>query len=225
MKWLKISGGAVLVLVMCLMIPTRPVMAAEFAASLSGGANGGGGFHLSGAALDFTRDVPLSARFSMGYFSSSAGDPYAARHVFINDNTNGSPEDDAHQWQFRFDLMFPAFQFGPQQIYIFGGPRYARYTANFNYVGGNEHFDVVANPWGFGAGLETRFAIGARTSLLLQLGLDRYQDTALTGHDTTYTPEGDHINDRDGYDYGSADEAVDQPDLEVMAMLGLMVGF
>lgn len=190
MKLLTMIRGVCLLLVPCLMIPIGPVMAGDYAGSLTAGASGGGGFQLSGAALDFTRELPLSARFSLGYFSGSAGDPYAARQVFINDNTNGSPEDSARQWQFRFDLMFPAFRLGPQEVFFFGGPRHARYTASFNYIGGNENFEVVSNPWGLGAGLETRFAISRRTSLQMQLGLDYFQESPLTGHDTTYTPEG-----------------------------------
>jgi hypothetical protein len=225
MSYLKISVGFALVLLFSLSFSPSPTLAGEFVGGLGVGTSGGFGFQLNGTFEDFARDLPLSARFAVGYHISSAGDPYAARRVFINNNTNGTPEDSAHQWQYRFDLLFPVFKLGPQQIKAFGGPRYCRYTANFDYIGGNENFSVKANPWGLGFGLETRFAISEKTSFQLQLGMDYYQDTELSGHDTVYTPDGDHVNPREDYDYSSADDAIDQPKVEVLAMMGLLVVF
>ena len=84
---------------------------------------------------------------------------------------------------------------------------------------------MTANPWGGGLGLESRFAINESTQFQLQLGFDYYQEVELSGHDTVYTPEGDHINPRDGYDYSDADNAVDQPSVEILVMMGLLIGF
>ncbi len=215
----------VIVLILSCSPFSKSVNAGQFQGNLNLGTIGGPGVQLGGTVANFTSELPISARLLLGYHSASAGDPYIARQVFINDNTNGTPTDNAHTWQFRFDLIFPIFQLGPQEIFLFGGPRHCRYTANFNYVGGNENFDVKANPWGGGLGLETRFKISNKTSFQIQVGMDYYQDVQLTGHDTAYTPEGDHVNPRDGYDYSSADAAVDQPDIEILAMFGLMVGF
>ncbi len=222
---MKFPGGFTIVLLLSLGLISGPGLAGEIVGGIGVGTSGGLGIQASTTLANFTRDLPLSARFVLGYHSANAGDPYAARRVFINDNTNGTPEDSASQWQFRFDLLFPVFQLGTQEIFLFGGPRHVRYTANFNYVGGNENFDVTANPWGLGLGLETRFAINDNTSFQLQLGLDYYSDVALSGHDTVYTPDGDHVNPRDGYDYSSANDAVDQPSVEVLAMMGLLMGF
>lgn len=222
---MKIPVGFILVLLLSFGSFSQPVMAGEFMGGLGVGTSGGLGVQASAGLSNFTRDLPLSVRFVLGYHSGNAGDPYAARQVFINDNTNGTPEDSAHQWQYRFDLLFPVYHLGTQEILLFGGPRLARYTANFNYVGGNENFDVTANPWGAGLGLETRFAINDNTSFQLQLGVDYYQQVELSGHDTIYTPDGDHVNPRDGYDYSDADDAVDQPSVEILAMMGLLVGF
>jgi len=198
--------------------------AGDFAAGLDVGTQAGFGVHLNGTFRDFARDVPLSARFVMGVHSASAGDPYAARRVFINDNTNGTPEDKAKYWQFRFDLLFPLMTLGGQQINVCLGPRYANYTAEFVYVGGNEDFEVRSDGWGAGLGLETNFAISTRTDFVIKLGLDHFLKSDLAGHDTTYSPDGTHINPRDGYDYDSADEAVDQPKTEILIMVGLLVG-
>ncbi len=202
-----------------------PVLAGGFYGGVNAGYTGGLGLHVSGTFHEFTRDLPLSARLTLGYNSAAAGDPYAARRVFINDNTGGDPEKSASTWQFRFDLLFPTFEIGPQQLYFFVGPRYARYTANFDYVGGNENFDVKSSPWGAGAGFESWFAMGDRTDFVLQLGFDWYGDAKIEGHDTAYLPSGDDVNPRDGYDYAAADEAIDQPKYELLGMMGLRFAF
>ena len=197
----------------------------DFVGGLGVGTSGGLGVQLSGTLVEFTRDVPLSARIAFGYHSSSAGDPFAARQIFINNNTNGTPEDSAEQWQFRFDLLVPLFSVGPQQIILFGGPRHSSYTANFEYVGGNEKFDVTASPWGAGVGVETHFVISEKTSFQLQVGVDFYQEVELAGHDTVYSPDGTDVNPREDYDFSSADEAIDQPEVEILGMMGLLVRF
>ncbi len=200
-------------------------LAGAFHSGLNVGYTGGLGIQATGTFMDFTRDLPISARLTLGYNGASAGDPYDARQVFINDNTNGDPEKSATSWQFRFDLMVPAFTMGPQTVYVFAGPRHARYKANFNYIGGNENFDVKSNPWGAGGGLESWFTVAESMDFVLMAGVDWYADAAIEGHDTAYLPSGDHVNPRDGYDYESADDAIGQPKIEVLAMMGLRFRF
>ncbi|MCP4571898.1 MAG: hypothetical protein GY838_06050 [bacterium] len=202
-----------------------PAAAGGIYGSVTTGYTGGLGVDVAATIHEFTRDLPLSARMTLGYNNASAGDPYDARQVFINDNTNGDPEKSAKSWQIRFDLLFPAFTVGPQQLYVFAGPRYARYKANFNYIGGNENFDVTSNSWGAGGGFESWFAVSDRTDFVLQLGFDWYSDAEISGHDTSYLPSGDHVNPRDGYDYASADDAIDQPKYELLGMMGLRFEF
>jgi hypothetical protein len=202
-----------------------PATADGFFGGLNTGYTSGLGVHVAGTFHEFTRDLPLSARFTVGYNGAPAGDPYLARKVFINNNTNGDPEKKAKAWQLRFDLMIPAFDLGDQQLYLFTGPRLARYTANFNYIGGNENFDVKTNPWGAGTGLESWFAVSDKTDFVLQVGYDWYSRAEISGHDTAYLPSGDHVNPREDYDYGDADEAVGQPRHEILGMMGLRFEF
>lgn len=198
-----------------------PVRAGGFHGGVSAGWNTGPGVDLAGTFEDFTRDVPLSARLGVGYHAAGAGDPYAARRVFINDNTDGDPEKSAHAWLLRFDLMFPAFRLGGQQVHAFAGPRHGRYTAHYDFVGGNEVFDIGSNPWGLGVGAESRFTMGDATSFVLQAGFDWYGKAKIEGHDTAYLPSGDDVNPRNGYTWDTADEAVDQPRWEVVATMGI----
>lgn len=67
----------------------------DWAAGINLGSEAGPGFQVHGTVRDFTPAAPLSARFILGYNKAGAGDPVAARHVFINDNTNGTPTDNA----------------------------------------------------------------------------------------------------------------------------------
>ena len=215
---------SVLLFVVIAVLPVSAI-AGPFYGGLNVGYTGGLGIHATGSFMDFTRDLPLSARFTLGYNSASAGDPYEARRNFINDNTNGDPEKSASTWQFRFDLMFPTFTVGPQTLYLFAGPRYANYTANYNFIGGNENFDVNSNTWGAGLGFESWFVVGDTSDFVMQLGVDWYAESKLEGHDTAYLPSGDHVNPRDGYDYETADAAIDQPSLELLAMVGMRFRF
>nr|MEE4269669.1 hypothetical protein [Candidatus Krumholzibacteria bacterium] len=205
------------------LVGTAPVSAGEFVGGINLGAEAGFGGHVHGTFRNFTQDLPLSARFTAGYHKASAGDPFAARRVFINNNTNGTPEDSAKYLQARFDLVFPVFKVGPQQIFLFGGPRVAKYSAEFVYVGGNEDFEVKTSPWGIGMGLETAFAVNDRTDFLIQVGLDHFSKSDLEGHDTIYTADGDYINPREDYTWDSANDAVDQPETEVLVMVGMQI--
>lgn len=209
--------------IITVLVGVSPLQAGDFRAGLNLGTEAGFGGHLHGTFYNFTQDLPLSARFTLGYHKANAGDPYAARRVFINNNTNGTPEDSAKYLQARFDLVFPLMKMGPQQIYLFGGPRLAKYAAEFVYVGGNEDFEVKTNPWGIGFGLESYFAINDRADFMIQVGLDHFMKSDLEGHDTTYTADGDHINPREDYTWDSANEAVDQPETEVLIMVGLQL--
>lgn len=102
--------------------------------------------------------------------------------------------------------------------YIFGGPRYARFLGNCHFVGGNEDFDVVGPPVGWGVGVENRFPVGQSLHFVLTGGLDYYPSATLAGHDTAYRPSNENVNPRE--DYTDADAAIAQPKLEFRLMLG-----
>lgn len=185
----------------------------------SGGAGGEVMLRLDRAAPD----LPLDLRLGVAYVARDAGHPEDARRVFINDATNGTPEESGRVWITRFDLLHPvaASWLPGKGWHAYGGVRYARHTSNFNFVGGNENFDVTSHQWGYGAGLEGRFPVGARTMLLLGAGLDHFLSATLSGHDTSYSPDGDTVNGRNDYGWDDADAAVSQPKLSPRVMIGL----
>jgi len=195
--------------------------AAETSVGLGLGSTAGFGVQADVTFEHFTRDLPLSLRLSGAYSGRDAGNALDARRLFINDNTNGTPEEQGRTWQLRLDLLFHVARLGQAPVHLGVGPRKAFFTGTYDFVGGNETFDVTSDPWGAGAFLDTGLAISDRVDFTLQLGVDYYFDARLEGHDTAYEPDGDDVNPRDDYTWDDADDAVNQPQLEWFGLIGL----
>jgi hypothetical protein len=97
------------------------------------------------------------------------------------------------------------------KLSLYTGPRFIAFTGNFNFVGGNEDFDVTGNQWGVGAGIETLFTMTQSFDLVFNIGYDFYFENTLYGHDTSYSPNNENINPRKEYEFADADKAVSQP--------------
>ncbi len=176
---------------------------------------------------DFARGFPLDVRLGLAYFERDPGDPEAARRVFINDATNGTPTEDGKVWDLRCDLLYDLQLFPSSRTYLVLGPRYSRFTGSFHYVGGNEQFDVKSRQWGIGVGLEGhyRFLGKENVDLVLSAMLDYFLDAGIGGHDTTYNPHGTDVNPRSGYTWADADAAIHQPKLVPRLMVGFNYTF
>jgi hypothetical protein len=175
------------------------------------------GFQLQATARDFALGLPIEARLRIGRTSVEPGDPARARRVFINDATNGTPKEAGRTFDFGLDGLYPL---GPRTKF-FGGLRYSRFKANFNFVGGNENFDITSSHWGLAAGVEASYSMGRKTSLLLAGGAEYFFSSRITGHDTSYSPDGDNVNPRQDYGYSDADKAVGQPTWRPLALIGV----
>lgn len=183
-------------------------------------------FSISTAATiaDFTYDLPLAIKFGVSYNLRDAGDPWAARKVFINDNTDGDPEKSGHSFDLRLDFAYPVNWFPVRRTYLYAGPRLSFYTATFEFVGGNEFFDIQTTQFGLGTGLETHFGISQNLSFVIAGAFDYYFDSEIGGHDTFYNPDGTDISGRLDYTYDDADEAISQPQYDLRLMIGLNFG-
>jgi hypothetical protein len=200
--------------------------AASFSSGILAGYNGGPGIYLNGEVSDFARNFPFKMRVGFGYTSiTNPGKSLDARAIFINNNTNGSPRKKGHAWNMRMDLMYKVNWLSLPTAYFYGGPRYASFTGNFNFVGGNEDFDVVSDHWGVGVGIINYFPISKTFDLLIDLGSDYYIPSTMTGHDTSYSPDNENINSREDYKFEDADEAVNQPKYDLRLMMGLNYHF
>lgn len=216
------SGKITLLYIICaFQLTVVEVAASQYSAGGQIGYNNGPGFVINGTLSDFARDFPLKIRFGFGYSLVKAGNAADARKIFINDATNGDPEKSGRMWDFRFDFLHKVPLFSLKNAYLYGGPRYVKYKANFKFIGGNEDFDVSGNQWGLGLGLNNSFPMGSRSSFTMSTGVDYYFDSTLAGHDTAYSPDGEHRNSRKDYGYDDADEAIDQPELDFHILFGI----
>jgi hypothetical protein len=219
------SGGrrctpAIPVIALLLAVGAAAPAGAETSLGLGVGATAGFGVQADVSFHDFTSSAPLSLRLSGAYSGRDAGQALDARRVFINDNTNGTPEQSASTWQVRLDLMLPIAHLGKAPVRLGVGGRKAFFKSTFDFVGGNEKFDVTSNPWGAGLFLEAVFEVGSRSDFTLQLGVDHFFKARLEGHDTAYEPDGDDVNPRNDYTWDDADDAINQPRTEPFGLVG-----
>jgi hypothetical protein len=181
---------------------------------------GGVGLHASAIASNFAQDFPFSVRLGLGYSRVASGDAWAARRVFINNNTNGTARSNARVWDARLDVLYPVKILNLKRTSLFAGPRHSNFDAYFEYIGGAETFDVKSKHWGLGGGIETAFALSPRVDLLLSVAGDYYFRSTLGGHDTYYRPNGDDTHPIDDYTYKDADAAIKQPEVLTRLMIG-----
>ncbi len=192
------------------------------------GYNRGYGIQANVGLTNVGKESPIELRFGLGYTWLNPGNAMDARRIFINNNTNGTPEKSGRSIDYRLDFIFHKPIFGLQHSYIILGPRGSSFKGNFAYIGGNEEFDVISNQWGLGVGLENRTKLATNLNLVVAVGLDYYIPSTLTGHDTAYSPDNDNVNarndnenDDEPFTYKDANEAIDQPGLMIYAMIGL----
>lgn len=192
------------------------------------GYNRGYGIQANVGLTNVGNESPIELRVGLGYTFLNPGNAMDARRIFINNNTNGTPEKSGRSIDYRLDFIFHKPIFGLKHSYIIMGPRGSSFKGNFAYIGGNEEFDVISNQWGLGVGLENRTSLSPKLNLVVAIGLDYYIPTTLTGHDTSYSPDNDNVNPRNDnenddepFTYKDANEAISQPGFMPYAMLGL----
>ena len=205
---------------------TAPPLAAnpKFSLGVLFGYTDNFGVNVSGTISEFSYDIPMAIKFSAGYNVRDAGNPLDARKIFINDNTNGDPDKSGHSIDFRLDFAYPINLFSIRKSLLYVGPRYSMHTSTFDFVGGNEFFDISTSQFGLGAGLETYFGISPNLSFVFSGGFDYYFDAQIGGHDSFYNPDGTDISGREGYTYQDAAKSINQPKYEFRFLAGLSFG-
>ncbi len=181
--------------------------------------------HVSGTAANFAAGFPFKVRLGLGYAWVPTGDAVAARRVFIDNATNGTPTGRGKVWDARFDVIYETKLFSLERSQIFGGIRRSDFTAHFEYIGGNETFDVNSSQWGIGGGAETAFALSPRVDMIFSAGADYFFRSTLSGHDTYYRPNNDNTHPIANYTYKDADKAISQPDIQTRLMMGVAYRF
>lgn len=222
---MKIKYLFKIALVVLTIIPFS-LQAAKYSSGLTAGFNGGPGLYLNAELSDFAYKFPFKLRMGAGYTQiNDPGKALDARKIFINNATNGSPKKKGWLYDFRLDLLYQVSWLSLPNAYVYGGPRFAMFTGNFNFVDGNEDFDVVSDNWGWGLGFANYFRINSSFDLLIDAGTDYYISSTLRGHDTSYSPDNENVNSREDFTYDDADEAINQPKLNLRLMMGLNYHF
>lgn len=209
-----------------LLLLVNPVLALNKTIGVALGYNNGPGLIVESQLTNIARDFPFRIRLGFGYTrTTDPGNALDARHIFINDNSNGSPEKAGWMFDFRGDLLYPVKWLGFKQAFAYGGVRYNMFTGNFNFINGNEDFDVTTDEWGLGGGLMNSYAISKSLDLVLDGGLDYYLPGVIYAHGTSYSPDGEHVEARNDYEYKDADEAINQPKINLRLTIGLSYRF
>lgn len=203
----------------------KPKGNSNFSAGVMAGYNRGLGFQ---GNLTMQSGFPFDLRLGLGYTFLNPGNSLEARRVFINNNTNGTPEKNGRSIDYRLDFLFPRSIFGLKNSYLVLGPRGSSFKGTFKYIGGNEEFDVISHQWGLGAGIENHVRMNQKLSLVVVVGLDYYLPSTLHGHDTSYSPDNDNVNPRNDnqnddnpFTYKDADKAISQPRFMPYALIGV----
>ncbi len=192
------------------------------------GYNRGFGLQANLTVYNFPGEFPFELRFGMGYTFLNPGNAADARRIFINNATNGEPEKKGGSFDMRLDFLRPRQIFGIKNSFIVFGPRFSTFKGHFDYVGGNEVFDVTSHQWGIGGGFEHHFSMSENISFIIRYGLDFYVPGTLTGHDTSYSPGNDNINPENDnqnndlpFQYRDANKAIYQPEFMPHIMMGV----
>ena len=73
----------------------------KFSGGVLAGYNRGLGFRANVTASNFAREFPFKLRLGLGYTFLNPGDALDARRIFINNNTNGTPEKNGRSIRFQ----------------------------------------------------------------------------------------------------------------------------
>jgi hypothetical protein len=185
------------------------------------GYNNGLGFQGNLSFKNLAEGFPFSLKLGVGISFFDPGKPLDAREIFINDNTDGVPEESGRLIDFRADFLY----YIGARTYFYAGPRFTMFTGNFNFVGGNEDFDVTSNQWGAGLGVENYFRMSPAMDLVFSIGYDYFFPSLIYGHDTSYGPDGEIVNGRKDFTFEDADDSVNQPKHNLRAMVGISYNF
>ncbi len=222
----KLSRLTAVTLFLCvLLFFSKTTFSQKLSAGILGGTNGGPGFQLQGSVSELAEGFPFILKCAVNYASVDPGSPADARKIFINNATNGIPEEKGRTWDYRLDFLYRVNWFSWQRFYMVAGPRLSYFKGNFKYVGGNEDFDIKSKHWGIGIGLEKYYSMSSKLDLVFSGGFDYYKNSTLTGHDTSYSPDDDPVNGRDDYTFEDADKAINQPQFVPRMLIGLTYNF
>jgi len=206
--------------IVVLALAARPAAAVDLSWSALAGYQDGMGLRLTGTAAHLVKDVPVGLAFGAGFASMDPGNAAAARRVFINDATDGTPQKSGYAWDLRLDAVWFFKVAHLTESGAFFGARRSVFAGRFRYIGGNEDFTVESTAWGVGLGFRGAIPLSTRWSLAFAAGLDWFPVLTLYGHDASYSSNGAIVNQRNNYTWADASSAINRPSLLPSLMVG-----
>jgi hypothetical protein len=174
-------------------------------------------------------NFPVGLEADLGYSWSDLGDATLACQVFINQNQNNNPsKSSGGTLHLALNMTYPLpMKLGPAQLFVIGGPRWARWAARHQYLNNNEDFDVVGKVWGLGGGVRGNVKLSEKFTAVMQLTMDYYPRASIYGHDATYYPDNNNVNERNNgagytYTYEDAVRATRVPHIRPRVLVGVM---
>jgi hypothetical protein len=198
-----------------------PTAAVELGVSGMLGYQQGFGLRATGEAARLLEEVPLGLSLSVAYVFMDPGSPDAARAIFINDATNGTPETSGGAWTLGLNAIWYLRVPGVENFGVVLGPRFSAFSGRFRYVGGNEDFYVTTDEWGVGTGVQCSVPVSRHWGIAISAGFDWYPSATLYGHDTSYSTGGAIVNGKHTYAWGDANAAVNQPQYVPSILVGV----
>jgi hypothetical protein len=175
--------------------------------------NGIGG-EVQVSLLKLSPAFPIGIHFSAGYYhQEDPGVAVDARKIFINDTTTGNDNiiEYGYNVSFLLEFSYPILKKNNLHLLGYVGASHVRHLANFDYVGGNEKFDVTTNPWGLSGGVRLGFFLTPTVLLSINGGVEFLFLDTISAHGNFYNPDGEDDNPRNDYTYDDADAAIYQP--------------
>ena len=68
--------------------------------------------------------------------------------------------------------------------------------------------------------LQAGFSLVITMELVINFGYNYYTSETLYEHDTSYSPDGQDVNPREDYTFKDANEAINQPEHQLKALVG-----
>jgi hypothetical protein len=169
----------------------------------------GGELHLS--LLNLAPNLPLGVHTQFGlYYVFDPGDAAKAHEAFQGNETGATLDSKkGRNMVAALDLSYRFLRTEGFELSALVGPRYDHFQGTYTFP--NEAFDVTSHTWGVGAGGMLELFSAPRVRVRLFAGADYYFRTKLSGHGSSYTPDGVDDDPAEGFDYEDADKAVRQP--------------
>jgi hypothetical protein len=207
--------------VLAALLAAGPAAAVDLGVSGLLGYQQGFGLRATGEAARLVEGVPLGLSLSVAYVFMDPGNADAARAVFINDATNGTPQTSGGAWTLGLNAILYLRVPGVENFGILLGPRFSAFSGRFRYVGGNEDFYVTTDEWGLGTGVSCSVPLSRHWGIAVSAGFDWYPSATLYGHDTSYSTSGLVVNGKHAYVWADANAAVNQPQYVPSILIGV----